>query len=565
VTASALNSAAHETPYLDLALQQAPRLVSLIDRNPHSRTRGSFSRTHWAWKFSDFPYPRLQEGVYALSQLFAIGHPQNPLYQAPAVPQWIAWGLEYWADRQHGNGAFDEAYPNEQCLAATAFTTFYLGSVYLEWRSRLDEQLQQTLDRTFTRAGEWLCTNDETHGLLSNHLGVAVAALEIMARLCQRPDFSARAQMFRDRILTHQSSDGWMQEYDGADIGYGTHGFFYLAAYWQMTGCAATLGGLRRFAAFLRYFVHPDGTLGGEYSSRNTEFCYPAGFEILAPVCEHSAALARAMRDSLATSRACGVASMDDFNLMPMLNNLFFAARASGALSSAAGLPWQGPPFKKYFADAGLWVINSASHYAIVGLGKGGTVSLFDKAEQRMSARHAGLIARGDGHYWSSQDYVRQPAVTWSNDGEAVEVEVPWKRLGQPVFGPVKFMAFRTFSITLGAFPAVSRWLKDLLVRTLIRRKVRPAVRHRRRIALTDDGICIDDDISMPGQWSELTAYDQFTSVHMGSAMYADVRTGFSTFRASWTAAGALRLHAELTRAGQLWTCRTSMPSDRAQ
>jgi hypothetical protein len=541
-------------PYLDAAVEQAWRLVALIDRNPHSPTRGSFSRTHWAWKFSDFPYPRFQEGVCALARFRDLPHPRNPLYQAPAIDDWISWGFEYWVSLQHGSGAYDEAYPNEQCLAATAFTCFYMGDAYARCRERLDPALRARVEATFWRAGQWLCENDETHGVLSNHLAVAAAALETVHGLLDVPAFSKRAGEFVDRILHHQSAEGWMREYDGADIGYGTHGFFYLAAYWRMTGSDRTRQSLDRFADFLRYFVHPDGTIGGEYASRNTEFYYPAGLEILAPVSAAAASIASGLRQSVQDRRVCGVWSMDDFNIMPMLNNLLFASEAISRATPGAPLPCDEAPFSRLFPESGLWVINRERFYAVVGLSKGGTVSVFDKTTRRLCARHAGLIATGGGKRFTSQDYSLSPALRPAPDGRSVDLEVPWKTLGTTVFGPTLFLLFRVFTLTLGRLPAVSRRVKELLVHTLIRRKTRPAVQHTRHLAIIEHGIEIRDVLQFPAGVAGFSAVEQFTAVHMGSALYADVRSRGTASGGHWPAGtGPVRLHGRLTTAGTTW------------
>ncbi|HZU36555.1 MAG TPA: hypothetical protein VFA18_11630, partial [Gemmataceae bacterium] len=512
--------------YREAVLQEQWRIASLVDRNPYSRTRGSFSRTHWAWKFEDFPFPRLQEGVYALCRFHDLAHGANPMYQSQAVARWIEWGFEYWASLQHRNGAFDEAYPNEQCLAATAFTGFYLGSAFLRWRERLGPALRHRLEHAFGRAGDWLCHHDETHALISNHLAAAVVGLEVMARITGRGEFSVRATVFLERILQHQSAEGWMREYDGADIGYGTHGFFYLAVYWQLTGCPRTLSALQRFADFLCYFVHPDGTLGGEYGSRNTEFYYPAGFEILAPVCPASAAIAQHLRAPIRERRVCGAWAMDQFNLMPMVNNLLFAldAAASQADVPAEPLPWQGPGFRRYFPECGVWVLNEPRYYAVVGLSKGGTVSVFDKAHRRQTARHAGLLAGVSGRLYTSQDCTTAPAVRWSADGRQAELDILWKSLRIPVFSTLGFLAFRLFTVSLGRFPAISRWVKHLLVAVLIRRKRRPAIKHCRQVRVVEDGLEVEDHLELPTNVSRLQAAEQFIGVHMGSSMYADFR-----------------------------------------
>src|SRR5260221_2287357 len=128
------------------------------------------------------------------------------------------------------------------------------------------------------------------------------------------------------------------------------------------------------------------------------------------------------------------------------------------------------------------------------------------------------------------------------------------------VFGPYLFLAFRLFTLTLGRLPAISRWLKNLLVHTLIRRKSRPAVRHVRRISIAEhpiDGIEILDDIALPPGTAEIRAVEQFTAVHMGSAFYADIRSvGPSTGVQTWPvpATGRLRLPGRLTTAGGSWS-----------
>lgn len=542
-------------PYLDAAVAQAWRVLALVDRNPHSATRGSFSRTHWAWKFSDFPYPRLQEGVYALARLRDLDHPGNPLHQAPAVDDCLRWGFEYWASLQHPNGAYDEAYPNEQCLAATAFTSFYMGHAYLRCRDRFDAGLRTRIEAVFRRSGEWLCRNDETHGLLSNHLAVAAASLELLSQMLGVPAFSARARVFVDRILAHQSDEGWMREYDGADIGYGTHGFFYLASYWQATGCERTAAALGRFAAFLAYFVHPDGTIGGEYASRNTEFYYPAGLEMFAPASPAAAGIATALRSAVADRRVCGVWSMDDFNFFPMLNNLFFASDALAEHATATPLPFTQPPFNRVFAEAGLWVVNRDNFYAVSGLSKGGTVSVFDKTRRCLTSRHSGLVAAGSRKTYTSQDYRLSPPMRVAPDGESIELEVAWKGLGTTVFGPVLFLLFRLFTLTLGRFPAMSRQVKLLLVHALIHRKSRPAITHTRHLAVLDNGIEVRDRISLPPDVQTLKAVEQFTAVHMGSALYTDIRSrGIGEAEQSWVLASpAFRLHGRLTTAGTTW------------
>ncbi|MBZ0307812.1 MAG: hypothetical protein K8I82_17220, partial [Anaerolineae bacterium] len=221
--------------YQTQALREISRLLSWQDREPFSITYGCFDRTFWAWKFTDFAGARFQEGVYPLAYLYNTAFEGNPYHQHERLLEWARAGLRFWSGLQYADGSFDEAYPFEHSLAATAFTGFYVGEAFLLLKDALPASEIGALRTVFARAVGWLCRNDEHHGILSNHLAVAAAALEIAYRICGEDRFQQRSRYFLQRIYDHQSAEGWYEEYGGADIGYQTHGTFYLARIWQLT------------------------------------------------------------------------------------------------------------------------------------------------------------------------------------------------------------------------------------------------------------------------------------------------------------------------------------------
>ncbi|MCH8150116.1 MAG: CoA transferase, partial [Planctomycetes bacterium] len=193
------------------------------------------------------------------------------------------------------------------------------------------------------QAGNWLCVHDERHGFLSNHLAAAAGALAHAHRICGHSRFEDRGRHFLGKILDHQSDEGWFDEYGGADPGYQTHGSFYLARYLDLTGAGELIDSLKRSFAFLAHFVHADGSLGGEYASRNTQTYYPAALEMMADRSEGAKWIAETMRPSVATLAAAGLGSVDAYNYFPLLNNAVFAylacmTRADAQEESSAGV-----------------------------------------------------------------------------------------------------------------------------------------------------------------------------------------------------------------------------------
>ena len=512
-------------PYWRVAQAEIARLLSWQDREPFSKTYGCFDRTFWSWKFTDFPGARFQEGVYALAYLFCRAFPDNPFATDQRALDWARAGMRFWQHIQYSDGSLDEAYPFEHSLAATAFASFYVGEAFLLLRNYVPSDEQDGLRLTLVRAADWLCRNDEYHGVLSNHLAAAAAALIVAFQISGETRYEQRSRYFLQRIYDHQSDEGWYEEYGGADPGYQTHATFYLARVWQRTADTILLDSLARSLTFLKHFIHPNGTLGGEYGSRNTEFYFPAGFEILASTLPEAAQIARFMRPSVAEQRGAGLQAMDVYNFLPMLNNYLFAAEnATDCDGGDEDLPCQREG-EWLFSDAGLLVKSTPVYYCVFGLSKGGVLKIYDRATRRLALSDCGYFAiLADKRVISSQSLNRGQG--WRRDEGGFIVETDFVQVNQRVQTPWLFIAFRLFSLTLGKVQSAACWLKDLLVRVLVRRRRSAPIHLFRRVHFAVDRVCISDEIALAGklQVEAVQRGSKFATVHMGSSRYFQVQ-----------------------------------------
>ena len=494
-----------------------------MDREPDSRTAGCCDRTYWAWKFVDFPGARFQEALCVLSFLYATDGPGNRQYRNPRLLEWIGNGLRFWSRIQYADGSFDEAYPFERSLAATAFTAFYIGEALGFLGSDLPADIRGSAVETLERAGRWFSTNDESHGFLSNHLAAAAAALYHVGRLTGRSEFATRSRYFRDRILARQSREGWYDEYGGADPGYQTHGSFYLARLSQLNGDSELAASLARSTAWLSCFIHPDGSIGGEYTSRNTQTYYPAAFEMLSAGDPSAAWIARTMRASVWNGAAAGPRTVDIYNYFPMLNNLVFAWLAVAKLQSSSPLAEAPPPGQEllWFPEAGFARILRGRYAAYVGTAKGGVIKVFDRTRGTILFRDSGYLGetdRGRGCSTQYQDAKRQVRVSASH----IEVEGGLATFSRPTMSPLRFLGFRLFSLTIGRVASVGRWLKRQLVNVLVYRRRPLRVSFRRSIDFQNDRIIITDDFKGADGLAlrYLRSGAEFTTIHMGSSRY---------------------------------------------
>src|SRR5262249_11890541 len=238
-------------------------------------------------------------------------------------------------------------------------------------------------------------------------LAAAAAALYHVYRVTHDKTFAHRSQYFLDKILDRQSSEGWYEEYGGADPGYQTHGSFYLARVWQFTHDEQLMKSLSRSMAFLAHFAHPDGSLGGEYASRNTQTYYPAAYEMFANIDPVAAWIAETMRPSVASGAAPGLRGIDAQNYFPCLNNLVFAYHACAERGDRVTLAPEEPSGQSefvWFPKAGMARVRRGGFDAFVGTAKGGVIKVFDRARRKLVYSDCGYIGRlGNGRLISTQ------------------------------------------------------------------------------------------------------------------------------------------------------------------
>lgn len=508
-------------------MYEAPRLLSLQDRELYSPTYGCFDRNYWQWKFVDFPGSRFQEAVFSLALLYSEQFDGNPYYQKDRMRLWASAGMRFWAGLSGRDGSFNEAYPNEHSFVATAFGLLSVAEAFSILRPELDDSDVGVIYEGMVRAGDWLLSNEESHAFISNHVLGAAAALNELYAITGHDMYKSRAEYFVDAVLARQSPEGWFLEYTGADPGYLTQGIYYLARYWQKTKDAAILGALGRAVAFLAHFVHPDHTVGGEYGSRNTEFYFPAGQEILYDVIPMAAAVAEHMAEGIKKRTSAGLAAMDAYNFMPLFSNYLVSHVESSRRKTVARtlpkLPFQKEGgFVAYFEHAKLAAIKKGGYYAVLGAGKGGVIKIYSTGRGELlysNCGYKGVLKGGRAVSTQSQD----DAVVEHEAGTGLfNITGPLTGSRPRLFTPLGFVAFRLYNLTLCRFPLFARFIKRLIVNVLIfRREVLPGT-YRRRVRFDRDRIAIEDEIALEGRMGieRMALMERFTAVHMGSSKY---------------------------------------------
>ena len=258
-----------------VALAQIPKILTLCDRNPHSPTYGCFDRNFWQYKIIDFPSGMAQEFVYPLALAYYTNLIDNPFYQQPAIRDWVEAGILFAAKRSHADGSCDDYFPLERAAGATAFSL--LGCI--ESYSLLALDNPEILS-FFEKRASWLANSEES-GRLTNHQALIVLCLELLGRMLRAQRWDRAKALRLERVLDWQNQEGWFVEYEGCDPGYHTLTISCLAQLDQLAPDIRLKEALTNAVELAAHFVHPDGSYGGEYTSRNTYNFFPHGFEIV--------------------------------------------------------------------------------------------------------------------------------------------------------------------------------------------------------------------------------------------------------------------------------------------
>ena len=463
------------------ALQQIPTILTLLDRNRHSPTYGCFDRNYWHYRIIDFPSGMAQEFVLPLALAYSLDIPDNPYYQQASIKEWVEAGIIYAATSAHSDGSCDDYFPFERAGGATAFSLLACLDAYRI--TGLDNPLAQAF---FETRADWLAGHQES-GRLSNHQALIALCLELTGQVLGADRWKKSAADRLSQVLSWQTEEGWFWEYEGCDPGYLTLTISILARIDQINPSSKLTKALAAAVTFAAHFIHPDGSFGGEYGSRNTYNFFPHGFELVGQKNQKALAINDLFLKGLHEGREPCYA--DDHIIGHHTWNYLLA--------------WQDfvpdrpefqnkPQGRTYFPIAKLLVERRGGMTLYAALNKGGVFKAFCGDTQvcsdtQFSIQTKGLPARNAvGHLVDDyKAYFEEDAIT-------VEGKMGWAK--QTRMTTVNLIGLRVVMFTVGRFfpNLIRRSLQHLLITG---KKVAPYT-FNRSFVWKDDALTDEDELS---------------------------------------------------------------------
>lgn len=475
------------------ALKQIPKILTLLDRNRHSPTYGCFDRTFWQYKVIDFPAGMSQEFVYPLALAYHCNLPDNIFYQQPAIKEWVEAGIIYAAKSSHPNGSCDDYFPYERAAGAAAFSLLACIESY-----KLMGLDNPKLLEFFCKRADWLAKHQES-GRLTNHQALIVLCLELLGNLVQTERWNTYKEERLEQVLSWQNPEGWFIEYEGCDPGYHTLTISCLAQVYKLNKSERLKRAIASAVKLAGEFVHPDGSYGGEYTSRNTYNFFPHGFELVGEWLP----TALNINDRFLQGLANGLGSCyaDDriighhtWNYLLAWND-FIPAR---------------PPLQPrtqgrfYLEQGGILIDRRGSTELYLALNKGGVFKLFrDDKLVASDTQFSLLVKEGKQLKNAVAHLVGNYKITIEEDRIAIAGNLGWAK--QKQMNSINLIILRFVMLSLGRF--FPNLIRRILQQILITGKTDAPFKFDRCLSWQEDIWCITDNLTAES-WENVVDVD---------------------------------------------------------
>ncbi len=494
------------------ALRQIPKLLTLQDRNPHSPTYGCFDRNFWQYKIIDFPSGMSQEFVWPLALVYDLPLPNNPYYQQQAVKSWVEAGILYAARSAHRDGSCDDYFPFERAGGAAAFSLLACLEAYQRLSLHNTEHSAEAL-RFFELRANWLAHHNES-GQLTNHQALIVLCLLHAGVVLKTDRWEGAIAERLNRVFSWQNSEGWFQEYEGCDPGYHTLTVSCLAQIYELEQTLTSGGQLAKgvidsprlrqalteAVRLAAHFVHPDGSYGGEYTSRNTYNFFPHGFELVGRWLPE--ALSINDRFAKGLEKGLGACYTDDHIVGHHTWNYLLTWQ--DAVTNRPPIRWPKKQARVWLKNARVLIDRRADSHLYLALNKGGTFKFFQGNHLTCSDTQFSVQVRQGRSLKNAVGHLVGPYEVQVDDNEiTIQGALGWAK--QKQMTTLNLLILRAVMFTVGRF--FPNMIRKLLQKVLITGKNAAPFDFERRLVWQEESHTwqVIDQLRSP-DWSQVVS-----------------------------------------------------------
>src|SRR3989338_7835374 len=391
---------------------------------------------------------------------------------------------------QHREGCFDEWYKNERSFCVTAFSAYAVTEVLLLLKEELDPQWIHPMKPSLQKAGVWLTRHQNSY--VTNQMAMSLLALHNLTHLLEESSFQKAYEQRKAHLFSRQIEEGWFPEYGGPDIGYVSLTLDAIAKDYQKTNDKKNIEILQKGYDFLRHFFNPDGSIGGDYGSRNSQYIFPHGLEILKNTLPQAHDCLEEFYTSLQKNKVPTPLSVDDRYFAYFFMPNFLQAHLECTGNAVSSSKQKKESHEVFFPRAKLLVLKNKNYTAISEGNKCGILKVYRNTSLIYS--DCGLWAKTTSHILTNQTFKNTPC-TYSSPHKTLTLEGHFTKLFQ--INPLVHypLLFRILNKTLQSsawFSSLSNhWIKNFF----ILKSQKSPLSFKKEITFEDDKITIKETI----------------------------------------------------------------------
>lgn len=490
--------------YLKIAYDYVPHLIQLVDKNQYSPTYGCFDREYWHYRTLDFPCGMSQEFVLPFAMLYANDYPGNKYYKWERMKEIAIAGINFTIKSSYKDGTTDDYFPFERAMGAFVFSLYAITEAYQILKLDNKEMM-----RFFKTRGNHLIKENES-GQLSNHQALAALALYNVYMITGDIKFKEASDVRRDLTLSWQNTqEGWFQEYEGADPGYHTCTIDFLAKLHAKSKDDSLIEPLKKAVEFSWYFMHPDGSYGGEYGSRNTYHFYPHGFELMSKYTDKAGQIADAFLRGLETDKRY---HNDDDRMCAHNVYIWLQSWEDYNVTRPANIN-ERENFFRYMPASGMIIKKTDKYYAVINTHKGGVFKAFNN--NNCIASDTGIIGElENGKVVVSHLMNLKNKVNVEENKISIKGKFSFRRA--KLSSPIKIIVFRIWLLLIGRFKA--NLTRTIVQKLLITYKSHLNIPFKRDIILNDENIEVVDSFEKTTGFKRISAGSDATSIYVANS-----------------------------------------------
>lgn len=413
-----------------MALNQIPRLLSNLNRNPFTKNFGCFDIHYWHYKKAKSPDLSKQNSILPLALVYKYDFANNQYKNTPNLKVWIEGAILFTLHNQQSDGSFNIYHFSDDYFNNTTPHVLYaISETYRILSDDLSNEVKAKMRVSIMRAVEFLRAVEPHKTGFAHHYALRALALWNSYKVLEEDKYLKYYESSLTQFLSlHNLEEAWSSEINGFDPGIQTYTLTYIARIYKDNKDSLLRKFLNESIEFLSYFAYPDGYFGGSIGMFNSSHFNLHGFELMSKQNNSAATIVLNLyKGILDNERNSFLIAINDNDLPEKVSEFLMIYIDFNENKKKGVLPFDSLPFTYYFKFANIFACVKKGYFVIANLNKGGTFKIYNTKTKQLVCNSDGIsVFTIDNKMISSNYLVNHNKIHPKKEFWEVEGQMVW-------------------------------------------------------------------------------------------------------------------------------------------